>query len=499
MHVSGQPGRTRAVIAILAVLALTACGSRRSHEALENAIRGAGTVTTTQEPGSVTTPTTVPSTGAGTTAVGGGNTGGGTTVVGGGTTVVGGGTTGGPTSGGSTSSSGSTHSTTSGSTTAASSLVPGVQTCAAEKAPVVIGSVGEQSGLAGAAVAGGASMVSAWAAYVNTLGGLRCHPIKFIKADDGADPSRNAALTEQLVEQDDVAAFVYNNAPLAATGGESYLISHHIPAIGSEGADDFYNDYPNFFPQMPSGKWAIYASYAGLPSQLTASQRQHVGLIYCIEASACSIFGSAEGKTDIAHDGMHLVYSASASLTAPDFSSQCLGAKRAGATFLIIVLDPNSIHRAAANCKSAGYTGKLGTVASVVVPDDATDNNLNGVIFDSIVMPWTTTGNPQITLMNQVINQYAPGLSPIGTPVQGWTAAQLFAYSSTFWPDKETITSADITTALDKVRNYDVGGLTGPISYYAGKPAPPVVCWYNMSLNNGKFSTPNNGQRRCKA
>jgi branched-chain amino acid transport system substrate-binding protein len=489
MHVCGQRSRVRAIIAIIAILTLTACGSRRSHEALENALRGTGVATTAQQSGSVSPPTAVPTAGGGTTAGGSGSAG---TVIGGGTTSVG------TTSGGSTGSAGAPVTNTGGSTTAPNSLVPGVEKCAAEKAPVVIGSVGEQSGLAGAAVAGGASMVSAWAAYVNSLGGLRCHPIKFIKADDGAEPSRNAALTEQLVEQDHVVAFVFNNAPLAATGSESYLVSHHIPVVGSEGADDFYNDYPNFFPQMPSGRWAIYASYAGLPSQLTASQRQHVGLIYCIEASACSIFGSAEGKADIAHDGMRLVYSASASLTAPDFSSECLGAKRAGATFLIIVLDPNSIHRAAANCRSAGYTGRLGTVASVVVPDDASDSNLNGMIFDSIVKPWTTKGNAQITLMNQVISQYAPGLSPIGTPAQGWTAAQIFAYSSTFWPNKQKISSADITAALDKVRHYDAGGLTGPISYYPGRPAPPVVCWFEMSLNKGKFSTPDNGKRQCK-
>ncbi|HEX3899761.1 MAG TPA: ABC transporter substrate-binding protein [Mycobacteriales bacterium] len=496
MHLFGKRRRSLAIIAILGVLALSACGSRRSHAALENALRGSAVVSATQAPGTITAPSTVATTGGGggATATGGAGSTGGATAAGSGSPTVGA-TTGGSTTGPTT---GSTSTTTGGSATATNSLVPGVEKCAAQKAPVIIGSVGEQSGLAGAAVAGGASTVAAWAGYVNSLGGLRCHPIKFIKADDGAEPSENAALTQQLVEQDHVAAFVYNNAPLAATGGENYLISHHIPVVGSEGADDFYNDYPNFFPQMSSGKWAIYASYAGLPSQLTPSQRSHVALIYCIEASACSIFGSAQGKADIANEGMHLVYSASASLTAPSFTSQCLGAKRAGATFLIIVLDPNSIHRAAANCRAAGYAGKLGTVASVVIPDDTSDTNLNGVIFDSIVEPWTTTGNPQITLMNQVIRQYAPGLSPIGTPVQGWTSAQIFAYSSTFWPDKETITSADITTALDKVRNYDVGGLTGSISYYPGKPAPPVVCWYNMGMDNGKFYTPNNGKRFCK-
>jgi branched-chain amino acid transport system substrate-binding protein len=231
---------------------------------------------------------------------------------------------------------------------------------------------------------------------------------------------------------------------------------------------------------------------------MSAAERQHFGLIYCIEASACSIFGGAEGRADIAAVGLHLVYSKSASLTAPDFTSQCLGAKQAGVKMLYIILDPNSMHRAAANCRNSGYTGPIATAASVVTPDYVGDSNLNGVIFDSIVMPWTDNSNPQIALMNQVIGRYAPGLSPIGSTAQGWTAAQLFAYSSTFWPNTNTITSADIMAAMDKVKRYDVGGLTGPLTFIKGKPAPPVVCWFNMGLKNDKFYTPNGGARHCK-
>jgi branched-chain amino acid transport system substrate-binding protein len=370
--------------------------------------------------------------------------------------------------------------------------------CPAQLAPINLASVGEQSGLAGAAVAGGAQMVSAWAAYVNSLGGLRCHKINYTMADDGADPSRNAALTEQLVEQNDVVGFIYNDAPLAAQGSEQYLISHHIPVVGSEGGEDFYNDYPNFFPQGPSGKFAIYAIFAGLPSVITKNQRDHVGLVVCLEAAECSQFGTAEGKADIKQVGLHLVYSSRASLTAPDFTSQCLGAKKAGTTFLITILDPNSIHRMVANCRNAGYTGRFGAVSQIVTADDATDPNLNNMVFDSVVVPWTTTGNAQINLMHQVLARYAPGLSDVGSPTSGWTSAQIFDYSARFWPNKQTITSADITAALDKIKNYDVGGLTGPVTFVKGKPNQNQLCWYEMGVHNGKFYTPNNGKRSCR-
>ena len=65
-----------------------------------------------------------------------------------------------------------------------------------------------------------------------------------LAADDGGDPSRNQALTQQLVEQDHVVAFVYNDGPLASEGGAQYLVQHHIPAIGTGGLEPFYKEHP---------------------------------------------------------------------------------------------------------------------------------------------------------------------------------------------------------------------------------------------------------------
>jgi branched-chain amino acid transport system substrate-binding protein len=375
--------------------------------------------------------------------------------------------------------------------------VPGIQSnCPKQLAPVNIGSVGEQSGLAGAAVANGAQMVSAWAKYVNSLGGLRCHQIKYTIADDGADPSRNSSLTQQLVQQNGVVAFVYNDAPLAANGSLNYLVSHNIPIIGNEGAEQFMYEHPMFFPQADNGSSLVYSSFAAMSPMLSASQRKHLGMIYCIEAAECSIYGKY-GAADTKATGMHLVYSGAASLTAPDYTSQCLRAKQAGATALFVVLDPNSIHRAAANCRNAGYKGQFVVGSTIVVPDEATDPNLNGTIFGSPVAPWVSTDKPQIKLMNQVLSQYAPGVSPVGSASLGWIAAQLFAYSSTFWPNTNTITSADIINAMDRVKNYDVGGTTGPVTFTKGKNAPQVTCWWQMGMKNGGFFSPNRGARAC--
>jgi branched-chain amino acid transport system substrate-binding protein len=375
--------------------------------------------------------------------------------------------------------------------------IPGIESnCSSQLDPITIGSVGEQSGIAGAAVASGAQTVAAWAGYVNSLGGLRCHPIKFLTADDGGDPSRNEAETQQLVEQDHVVAFVYNDGPLASDGSVQYLVQHHIPAIGTGGLEPAYKEHPNFFPQTAVGNDAVPAGMLGIIRQLTHSERQHVGLISCIEAAECS-----QAKTETpkyAHRlGFKIVYNGSASLTAPSYTSQCLAARKAGVQALSLVLDPSSIHRAAANCRDAGYTGKFATVSTVVTADDTSDANLNHLVFTSPVKPWVTTTNAQIALMDQVLAHYAPGVSSVGSAAMGWTSAQLFAASSVYWPAKPNITSSDILTAMGHIKHHDVGGLTAPLTFVTGHNAVTPLCDFEMAIENGKFVSPNNGGRLC--
>ncbi|HEX3899689.1 MAG TPA: ABC transporter substrate-binding protein [Mycobacteriales bacterium] len=482
------------------VLLLAACGSRESHATLQAALQGNPSVAANTEGGSGS-----PS--DGTAAV---PSPGGTAGSGGQPTTVGvePGVSQAPGAGTSTPNAGHPNNngqggftrptSSSGVSGAASSLLPGVeQSCPSQLASVNIASVGEQSGLAGAAVGAGAQAVAAWAAYVNSLGGLRCHPIHFTAADDGADPSRNASLTEQLVEQDHVVAFVYNDAPLAAAGSEPYLVQHDIPVIGNEGGEQFMYEHPNFFPQADGGNSLVYAAFAGVAKELTPSQRLHVGAISCLEAAECSIYGK-DAPTITRQVGMHLVYNGSASLTAPDFTTQCLQAKKAGVQALFLVLDPNSIHRAAANCRDAGYKGVFATGSVIVVADYATDPNLNNILFASPVKPWISTSNPQIALFRQVLAKYAPGSNVAGSASLGWVSAQLLDASSVYWPNANTITSRDIISALDKVKNDDIGATTTPLTFSAGHDSPEPSCWYEMAIRSGAFVSPDGGKRECR-
>jgi branched-chain amino acid transport system substrate-binding protein len=361
--------------------------------------------------------------------------------------------------------------------------------CVGPKSTIAIGSVGEQSGIAGAALADGPKAVSAWVASVNaTQGGVSCHHLKYFIADDGADPARNQALTEQLVEQDHVIAFVQNDASLAGQGSESYLVSHNIPVVGSEGSLQFYNEHPNFFPESSAGNWLWWATYAGLADGLSPDQRAHVGVLSCVEDAGCSIAGQ-QAPAIFPQVGMNLVYNGKASLVTPDFTSQCQAAKQAGATVLVMAMDPNSMHRIGSSCAGVNYHPQYAAPSQVTIPDLATDPRLDGFMTIATVAPWTATNIAQVSAFQQVMRHYGAGIQLDGSSIQGWTSAQLFEAGTLNLPDQPT--SQDIMNGMDKVTNNDLGGLTG-------QNARPEVCWFHVQLRNGQFSSPDNGKRGCR-
>jgi branched-chain amino acid transport system substrate-binding protein len=367
--------------------------------------------------------------------------------------------------------------------------------CASSGSTIVIGSVGEQSGIAGAAVADGPKAVAAWAQYVNaTQGGVSCHPVKYVIADDGGDPSLNAQLTEQLVEQDHVVAFVQNDAPLAANGGESFLIAHDIPVIGSEGATEYYNEHPNFFPQAASGDDLVEATFAGLAAYLSPQQKLHVGVLSCIEASNCSTDGK-DAPSLTKRFGMGLVYNGTASLSAPDFTSECVAAKQAGATVFMVIMDPNSIHRIGASCAGVDYHPLLVTTAQVTTPDEATDPNLDGLLTILTYAPWTATNYPNVALFQKVLSQYGVGTPLDGSSIDGWVAALLFGAGTTDLPTDPS--GQSIVAGMDTIKNDDLGGITAPLTFASGADPSVGICWYYVQLRGGSYASPNGSQREC--
>jgi branched-chain amino acid transport system substrate-binding protein len=383
---------------------------------------------------------------------------------------------------------------TSSGTNPGASVPVAAHACTGQEPPVVIGTVGEQSGVFGGFIGGGPRAVQAWAQMVNARGGLNCHPVKYVVADDGGDPSRHQSLVKQLVEQDHVIAIVQSDAPLTGQSSVQYLVAKGIPVIGNEGGEPWSYENPTYFPQATNSAPLVIASIAGAADVAKARGITDIGEFNCIEAPACSSF-YPKFREYAPKFGLNLVYGAQVSLTLPDYTAQCQGAKQAGARVLFMGLDGNSQSRVARSCKGVGYSPIYTSTSSAVVLGLADDPNLNGITFTLQVLPWMITSNPRVQEYRAALAKYAPSQPPDGASIIGWTSAKLFEAAAA--ASGGTPTSAGLLKALWSMKGNTLGGLTYPLTYAKGKNAPQTMCYWLVQIKDGAFLSPDNGKMRC--
>jgi branched-chain amino acid transport system substrate-binding protein len=465
-------------IALVALSVASACGTRLDHAAVVLAAQG--------RPGSGLT--------AGGPGVQGGDAGNGAT--GTGPAVAAGGTPGsrsaGGSSGGSTAGGGGTAN--GGGGTAAA----GGGTAAAAGTPIIIGSVGTQSGIVGASIAAGVTALQAWVASVNAGGGINGHPVKLVVADDHADPSQHRALVQQLVEQDHVVAFVYNDAPLTGQASVDYLTQKGVPVVGSELAGQWFYQSPVFFPQAATGLVLTDVSVRGVAQVVVPQGKTKVAFLTCVEAQYC-VDASRVYPQIAPQVGFQVVANSSASLAQPDFTSQCLDAQSHGAQVFIMAMDTNSVGRVAANCASIGYHPIFSWASTVTVDRHRSDPNLEGAVLPLPSAPWFLSSNPAIAEFQAATAKYAPGLVVSGQAENGWVAGKLFEAAAKVGIGAGTTpTSQQILNGIVTIKNNNLAGLAIPLTFNKGQNAPPITCWFTATIHSGGWASPDAGRLNCK-
>jgi branched-chain amino acid transport system substrate-binding protein len=466
--------RPKAVATALICLALigSACGTRLSHGAIAQG--GQQLVAGAASGGSQTS----------------GQAGTKSTVVAGGAAGSGATGTAGSGSSGSSGSSGAAGGPSSGP--AASGGPTAGKVGAASGSTINLGNVGTYSGLIGAIFSGAQQTLQAWAAYTNAHGGLNGHPVHLFIEDDGGDPSTNQTEVQQEVTQDHVIAFVGNLEPLTASASVSYLQQQNIPVIGGDSASAQWWQSPMLFPQ---------ASYIGGESNQSvrsdvAAGYTKMGVLYCIEDPTCTLgYSELIQHGDAKADGANPVYSASFSITQPDFTAQCLAAQQAGATVIYFAGDGDSLVRLARDCAAQGYkplydADSIGVTAAVQA-----DSLLNGLFSTQSNFPWVDTSTPAQATYQTAMKTYAPSVAGSATTAAEWAAGMLAVAA-----DQNlgaTPTSAEFLQGLWSIKNNDLGGLAPPLTFNAHALPTPSQCYYQMILKNGQFSDPNHGTYKC--
>jgi branched-chain amino acid transport system substrate-binding protein len=344
----------------------------------------------------------------------------------------------------------------------------------------------------GAIFTGAQQAMQMWAKYTNAHGGLNGHVVRVVIADDGGDPSTSQSDVEKMVTQDHAIAFVGNVVPLTVQASLSYLEQQHIPVIGVYSATHTDYQSPVLFPATSE---IFHLGDANVKLALAAGKSK-MAFLYCVEAPACGQGYDYLIKQGHARaDGANPVYSTSFSLTQPSFTAQCLQAQQAGADFLFMGGDGNSLERTAHDCAAQNYHPLYEGISLGVSGSMQGDAELNGMLASQASFPWMDSNTPAEAAYQEAARAYAPGIVGSGASSNEWTSGALAVAASKFLGANPT--SAQFFQGLWTIKNNDLGGLAPPLTFNANGNASIATCYFAITMQNGRFVDPNHGKYIC--
>jgi branched-chain amino acid transport system substrate-binding protein len=360
---------------------------------------------------------------------------------------------------------------------------------------VTIGTVGAYSGVVGASQGPFLLGLRLWIKMINDRGGLNGHPVNdLIVADDGGDSARNRQLAQQLIEQNKVLALVFD-AALDGSGTVGYVQSQGVPFIGGIGTGNYFYESPVYFPEMAMGLPSGQALALAQLEEGTRQGKTKFAVISCVEAANCGTYAKVMQRA-AARYGAQVVYSSSSSIAAPDYSSECLNARSAGAEVLGLGMDGASITRIVQSCSRQNYHPTYAGSTAELTNDLPHIGDLQGMIIGGFTMPVAAEA-PPLQEFKAALAKYAPGTTPVDGVLEAWATAKVLELGAKSLPDGDvpTLRKALVNGLWAIPPGFDLG-FTTPLRYNPGKAASPVVCWFHETIQNGKYVAPDT-RRTC--
>ena len=361
--------------------------------------------------------------------------------------------------------------------------------------PIRIGNICDCAGIPGQTLGRAPVTLQVWAKWLNARGGINGRPVEVVTANATSDPSKNLSLARDLVENRGVVAFVGNVDLLSASESIDYRVQKRIPTIGGDIVTSLWNTNPMFFPQG-SAIERIAQGFAEVP---VAQGHRKLAIFYCGEADfACgAAFRVVTDGGGAVRAGAEVVYSAQVSLAQPDFTAECLSAKRAGADAVVIISDPASVGRIVRSCSQQAYTPFYSVGSLSVSPSLEGNAELVGLQAPIQNAPWVATDTPAIQEYRQALAQYAPNVPVSPDGLVGWTSGQLFAKAAAAG-GSGAITSESVLNGLWTLKNETLGGLTPPLTFVRDKPTAPSDCYFVVEMSaDKKWIAPRGSQPKC--
>jgi branched-chain amino acid transport system substrate-binding protein len=351
------------------------------------------------------------------------------------------------------------------------------------KSEIVLGAVGVHTGVIGDILAPIEHGARAWAADVNSRGGVNGHKVKLIVADDGGDPSRAVSIGRKLIEQDKIVAFYAEQAPGTLQAYIPLAEKAGIPIFGACSCNPDAAKSPNMFS-------ATLTAFQGMNWSHTAmalkSGKKKVSIFYCREVAICSA-GAKEIESKLAPSlGLDVVHTANVSMASPDYTAEMLAAKNAGAEVIITYVENPTTIRIIRSGKRQNYTPLISSQMSFhderaikIGKEDA-----EGVQVGASMWHWD---DPRMADFKAAMAKHVPDGILASFAMNSWVNGKFIEILAKQWPD-QNVTGGDVIKSLYGINGETVGGLVPPLTFKEGESSDRAnLCVYPTTVKNGKW------------
>jgi ABC-type branched-subunit amino acid transport system substrate-binding protein len=347
---------------------------------------------------------------------------------------------------------------------------------------ITVGNIASISGVVPGLTQSAQQATQAWAAYVNSQGGICGRQIQVQPFDDGNDSGTNYSDAQQACSSDFA---MVGNASGFDDGSAQAVDSCGIPTMAAEVSTNAAGAAPDIFGII-SGTDHYYpvggANYlkATYPNAVT-----HAAMIYLnLPATQVAAQDEVAAYESV---GFKYVYNTSTTATNANYAANVQAMQSAGAQYVTEISDADSAERLLQAMQQANYNPQVvDWFSEEYSPQFAqqTEPASNGdLVLMTPTDPYSeASSNPGMQLFESWMNRVAPGYHQDFFAILAWSAGLAFEQAAkAVGPD---LTRAALISQLQGITSWTGGGVTAPVDI--GQKIPSK-CIYYLKIENGAF------------
>jgi ABC-type branched-subunit amino acid transport system substrate-binding protein len=347
---------------------------------------------------------------------------------------------------------------------------------------IVLGNVSTVSGPVPGLFRGALVGVQAWAAMINSQGGINGRMIEVRHGDDGLDSGRNKSA--HLALKNDVFAFV-GSFSVNDDGGASELAGTNIPDVGNPLAPARF-DLPNNFSPSPTGPgWETGPGLYYIDQFGPEPMRRTAHFVSAVETARIA---ARRQRAVLESLGYEIVYTREVQPNEPNYTGDVIQMRSQGVQVVIWEGQADQIADLWNEMANQGFQPTLlnpgSTSYSQAFLDQASDA-AEGSRIDvthALYLADDCDGVDEVCLFREWMQQVDPDQDVDLFAVFGWASGRLFEQA--LREVGPNVTRDGVLQALGRVNVFDANGLIAPVNP-AGKIA--TDCYLVIRVENGGF------------